>query len=156
MSNDADSEEGIPLCATQNRVLVSGPNAVMVARVNPAPPPRAQLFTSTFQWRVVPWGTALHAFVFLALVCAVLTGRDVFLIVAMAGLVVLLCLMSQAWALRIVDWVLLGVLLLAVLYRDRDAIFEDILLVVFRVEPQSAPPPGNTTGTRTPVPVPGI
>lgn len=148
MSNNADSEEGTLLCATQKSVMVAG--------VPLAPPPRARLFTSVSRRCVVPWGTALHALVLLALVCAVLTGRDVFLIVAMAGLVVQLCLTSQAWALRILDWALLGVIVLAVLYRDREAIWEDILLVVFRVEPHSVPPPGNSTGTPRPVPAPGI
>ena len=96
-------------------------------------------------------GLALHVSVFVALCLAAVTERDLFLVVAVACVTALLCVVRQAWLMRVVDWGLLAVLLIVMLYRDHSVLFEEILLILFRVYP-TAPRDGPAQNATTPAP----
>ena len=76
---------------------------------------------------------AVHVVVLLAAVFWLATGLDFFLVLVASLLIVMLCCLPQVLWCRIVDWVALALVVVVLVYRDHSAIFEDVMLVVFRV-----------------------
>jgi hypothetical protein len=76
---------------------------------------------------------AVHAVILLAAVLWLATGLDFFLVLIASLLIVMLCCLPQVLWCRIVDWVALALVVVVLVYRDHSAIFEDVMLVVFRV-----------------------
>lgn len=83
----------------------------------------------------------MHLLVAFAALLWLGTGVDLFLIVTACLLATVLCCVPQVLWCRLVDWIALALVLLVLVYRDHTAIFEDVMLVVFRVHT-------NTTAAR--------
>ena len=111
--------EMTPLCASE--VLVQA-----------HPEPRETLQRASLKFGMNP-SVAVHAVILLAAVLWLATGLDFFLVLIASLLVVMLCCLPQVLWCRIVDWVALALIVVVLVYRDHTAIFEDVLLVVFRV-----------------------
>lgn len=76
---------------------------------------------------------AMHTVILLAAVLWLAMGLDFFLVFIASLLIVMLCCLPQVLWCRIVDWVALALVVVVLVYRDHSAIFEDVMLVVFRV-----------------------
>lgn len=83
----------------------------------------------------------VHVVVLLAALLWLATGVDAFLVVMACLLIAILCCLPQVLWCRIVDWVALALIIVLLVYRDYSQIWEDVMLVIFRVH-------NNATATR--------
>lgn len=127
----------VPLCTAQSPVPSLCADAVLVP---PQPQTHKPRHRVSLQLAKNP-SVAVHVVVLLAAVFWLATGLDFFLVLVASLLIVMLCCLPQVLWCRIVNWVALALVVVVLVYRDHSAIFEDVMLVVFRVH-------NNTTAAR--------
>ena len=116
-------------CTTATAVPPLCASGVLVAA---HPEPRETSHRASLKFAINP-SVAMHTVILLAAVLWLATGLDFFLVLIASLLIVMLCCLPQVLWCRIVDWVALALVVVVLVYRDHSAIFEDVMLVVFRV-----------------------
>ena len=125
--------EGDPLLQSlPDAVCEETPVCASGVLVQAHPEPRETLHRASLKFSMNP-SVAVHVVILLAAVLWLATGLDFFLVLIASLLIVMLCCLPQVLWCRIVDWVALALIVVVLVYRDHSAIFEDVMLVVFRV-----------------------